>query len=36
MGPDNCHPRLLKESAETLAQPLCDIFNKTLETGSIP
>ena len=36
MGPDNCHPRLLKESAETLAQPLCDIFNKTFETGSIP
>ena len=36
MGPDNCHPRLLKESAEILAQPMCDIFNKTFETGCIP
>ena len=36
MGPDNCHLWLLKESAETLVQPLCYIFSKTLETGSIP
>ena len=31
MGPDNCHPRLSKESAETLAQPLCDILIKHLK-----
>ena len=28
IGPDNCHPRLLKEAAEMLSEPLSDIMNK--------
>ena len=27
MGPDNCHPRLLKETAESIKEPLQVIFN---------
>ena len=36
MGPDNCHPKLLKEAAEFLSEPLSDIINKSFENGEIP
>ena len=36
MGPDRCHPCLLHETCEQLAEPLCMIFNKSFESGEIP
>ena len=36
MGPDNCHPRLLKETAESIKEPLQVIFNKTFKEGTLP
>ena len=36
MGPDNIHPRLLKEFATELAYPLAIIFNKSMASGSLP
>ena len=35
-GPDNIQPRLLKECAEQLAEPLTMLFNKTMQRGVIP
>ncbi|KAI8493802.1 hypothetical protein Bbelb_281490 [Branchiostoma belcheri] len=35
-GPDNIHPRVLKEMAEVLATPLQIIFTKSLEEGKLP
>ena len=36
MGPDNLHPRLLKEAAPLIAKPLTKIFNKSLISGLFP
>ena len=36
MGPDGIHPRVLKESAEVLAEPLALIFTKSLAEGKLP
>ena len=35
-GPDNIHPRMLKELAEELCKPLHIIFTKSLSEGKIP
>ena len=35
-GPDEIHPRVLKELAEQLAYPLKTLFNKTMKEGKIP
>lgn len=35
MGPDECDPRLLKEMAESIKEPLQIIFNKTVKEGSL-
>jgi hypothetical protein len=35
-GPDNIHPRLLKELKHQVARPLVIIFNKSLATGIVP
>lgn len=36
MGPDGCHPRVLKEAAEELCEPMCLLMNKTFEEQCIP
>ncbi|CAC5382135.1 unnamed protein product [Mytilus coruscus] len=35
-GMDKLHPRLLKEIAESIAKPLCIIFNQSLENETVP
>ena len=35
-GPDNLHPRLLLELAETIALPVSILFNATLKDGILP
>ncbi len=35
-GPDGFHPRVLKEAAENLAEPLTIIFRKSVEEGKLP
>ena len=35
-GPDNMHPKLLRELSEIITEPLCIIFNKTIEDGAMP
>jgi hypothetical protein len=35
-GPDGIHPRILKEAHETLAPPLKQLFQKSLQSGKIP
>ena len=35
-GPDGLFPRFLMEGADTIAEPLCQIFNKSLEDGQLP
>ena len=35
-GPDEFHPRFLKETAESIALPVTILFNKSLNEGSIP
>ena len=35
-GMDKLHPRLLKEIAESLAKPLCIIYNQSLESKTVP
>lgn len=35
-GPDECHPRFLKETARELSEPICELFNKSLQTGVLP
>lgn len=36
MGPDNPHPRLLKECASEFAYPLPILFNKSMPLGLLP
>ena len=35
-GPDDIHPRLLKELAEHIAEPIAILFNKVLEDSKLP
>ena len=35
-GPDNIHPRILKECADELAGPLATLFRNTMELGELP
>ena len=35
-GPDDIHPRILKETAASLSGPLADIFRKSLLEGQLP
>lgn len=35
-GPDEIHPKLLKELSGELAKPLTDLFNQSLVTGVVP
>ena len=35
-GPNELHPRILKETAEEIALPLKILFDKTLQAGKIP
>ena len=35
-GPDGIGPRLLQELKNEVAEPLTEIFNTSLETGSVP
>ena len=35
-GPDEIPARLLKETASTIASSLCQLFNESLSTGSLP
>jgi Reverse transcriptase (RNA-dependent DNA polymerase)/Endonuclease-reverse transcriptase len=35
-GPDNIHPRLLKELKEIISRPLAIIFRHSLDTGAVP
>jgi len=36
MGPDNLHPRLLKEISKEISCPLALLFNKSLSSGVLP
>ena len=35
-GPDNMHPRVLREVAEQVSEMLTDSFNSSLESGQVP
>jgi len=35
-GPDSLHPRLLKELSESIVNPLCTIFNQSLNNRKVP
>ena len=35
-GPDNVHPRLLRETAEDSCVPLTILFNRSLDSGELP
>ena len=35
-GPDSISNRLLKELAIPLSEPLCDLFNFSLQSGQLP
>ncbi|KAF2353137.1 Reverse transcriptase domain [Trinorchestia longiramus] len=35
-GPDSLGPRILKETAKVISEPLTNIFNRSLETGIVP
>ena len=35
-GPDNVHPRILKETAEAVCVPLTMLYKKSLSTGELP
>jgi len=35
-GPDNIHPLFLRETAQSIAEPLPSIFRKSLEEGKVP
>jgi len=35
-GPDDIHPAVLKNCADTVAKPLSIIFNKSLQEGTVP
>ena len=36
IGPDEIHPRVLRELAEVIAEPLCIIYQHSLLTGEVP
>ena len=36
MGPDNCHPRVMKETAESIKEPLQMLFIMTFKEGTLP
>ena len=35
-GPDECHPRMLKETADILSGPIPQLFTKSLQSGTLP
>ena len=35
-GDDEIHPRILRECADELTAPLCMLFNKSIDSGSVP
>ena len=35
-GPDNIHPAVLRNCADTLSKPLSMIFNKSMQEGLLP
>ena len=35
-GPDGIHPRLMKECAQVLVSPLCQVLRKSLDEGLLP
>ena len=36
MGPDEIHPRVLRELVEVIAKPLSIIYQRSLLTGEVP
>ena len=35
-GPDSISPRVVKECIHYIVNPLCDIFNMSLSSGTVP
>lgn len=35
-GPDGLHPMVLKELSDVLAEPVAELFNKTMQEGELP